>query len=130
MKLLKYLALLLVTGSAALLLAGCGKSNIAAIGDTVSIGFTSNFSDGTLFESGSMSITVGSGQFIKGVEDAVVGMKPGETKTVTITPNIGYGSGYDQNKVQKISKLIFDKINVKAESGTETDLGDIHGLIR
>jgi FKBP-type peptidyl-prolyl cis-trans isomerase 2 len=108
--------------ASALLLAGCGKSNIVKLGDTISIDFTSSFSDGTIFESGSMSFTVGSGEFIKGVEDGVLGMKAKETKKMTITPDIGYGTLYDQNKIQKISKLIFDKTDIKAESGAEADL--------
>jgi FKBP-type peptidyl-prolyl cis-trans isomerase 2 len=113
MKRLAYCAFALFAST--ILLSGCGKNNTVQMGDTASIDFTSKFSDGTLFESGSMSLTVGSGEFVKGVEDGMIGMKAGGSKTFTVAPDMGYGSLYDQNKLQKISQLIFDKTGIKAE---------------
>jgi len=44
------------------------------------------------------------------LEEAVVGMKVGQTKKITITPDLGYGNLYNPFHLQKISKLLFDKM--------------------
>lgn len=59
----------------------------AANGDQVVIDYVGT-KDGEAFEGGSAegsSLTLGSGRMIPGFEDAVVGMKPGEEKTVPLT---------------------------------------------
>jgi len=59
----------------------------AANGDTVNIDFVGTV-DGKEFEGGSakeFDLTLGSGQFIPGFEDAVVGMNIGETKEIPVT---------------------------------------------
>ncbi len=56
-------------------------------GDTVSIDFTGK-ADGKEFDGGSAEnydLTLGSGAFIKGFEEQVVGMKIGETKDINVT---------------------------------------------
>jgi FKBP-type peptidyl-prolyl cis-trans isomerase 2 len=58
---------------------------------------------------------VGSGQTIEGLDKGVVGMKVGKTKTITIQPEQGYGKMYQQYDIQKIGKVIFDKIGVTLE---------------
>ena len=67
----------------------------AAEGDSVSVHYTGTTSDGNQFDSsvGSdpIEFTLGSGQMIRGFEDAVYGMKVGETKTVTLPPDQAYG---------------------------------------
>ncbi|WP_345992874.1 trigger factor [Sulfurimonas sp. HSL-1716] len=63
-------------------------------GDTVSIDFE-GFLDGVAFEGGkaeAFSLQLGSGQFIPGFEDQVIGMKKGEEKTITVTFPADYGS--------------------------------------
>ncbi len=65
-------------------------------GDTVRVHYTGKLGDGTVFdtsdESEPLEFTIGKGQIIPGFEQAVVGMKPGETKTTTIPPEEAYGS--------------------------------------
>ncbi|HOI69880.1 MAG: peptidylprolyl isomerase [Methanothrix sp.] len=64
-------------------------------GDSVSLHYKGSFEDGTVFDSsethGALKFTVGRGTVIPGFEEAVVGMKLGEAKTVTIPPEKGYG---------------------------------------
>ncbi len=64
-------------------------------GDTVSLHYKGSFEDGTVFDSsethGALKFTIGKGMVIPGFDEAVVGMKAGETKTVTIPPEKGYG---------------------------------------
>jgi len=69
-------------------------------GDSVSLHYKGTFEDGTVFDSsdthGALKFTVGKGMVIPGFEEAVVGMKLGETKTVTIPPEKGYGPHKDE----------------------------------
>ncbi len=79
-----------------LLLAGCSSSErVASDGDKVSVHYTGTLQDGTVFDSsrGSdpLTFTVGAGQMITGFDNAVRGMKVGETKTVTLPPEQAYG---------------------------------------
>ena len=71
-------------------------------GDTVSIHYTGKLSDGTIFDSSEgrepLSFTLGSGQVIVGFEEAALGMKEGESKTVTIPEEKAYGP-YDMEKI-------------------------------
>jgi FKBP-type peptidyl-prolyl cis-trans isomerase 2 len=48
-----------------------------------------------------LNITLGQGQVIPGFEDAIAGMRKGETKTITVPPARGYGA-YDPLKVTTI----------------------------
>lgn len=64
-------------------------------GDTVRVNYTGKLGDGTQFGSSKgrdpLEFTVGEGKFIPGFERAVMGMKPGDTKTVVVAAEDGYG---------------------------------------
>ncbi len=59
--------------------------------DNVTINYTGKFQNGTIFESGNYTFTVGKNQTIQGIERAVLGMKQGESKTLTIEATDAYG---------------------------------------
>jgi len=65
-------------------------------GSRVKILYTGKLKDGSVFETNigdaPLEFTVGKGKVIKGFENAVMGMKVGETKTVTIKPADAYGA--------------------------------------
>ena len=67
----------------------------AGPGDTVVFHYTGSLTDGTVFDSSSgrepLRVTLGSGQVIRGVDDALVGMTPGEEKSVTLDADEAYG---------------------------------------
>lgn len=44
---------------------------------------------------GPLEFTAGSGELIQGFDEAVMGMKLGEEKTVTVPPEKAYGTGKD-----------------------------------
>lgn len=67
----------------------------AKIGDTVLVDYTGKLSDGSIFDSsdahGPLEFTIGEGQVIPGFEDAVIGLSPGESRTVIIPADQAYG---------------------------------------
>jgi peptidylprolyl isomerase len=64
-------------------------------GDKVKVHYTGKFPDGTVFDSSEggdpLEFTAGGTELIPGVSNAVVGMEPGQSKTVEIEPSEGYG---------------------------------------
>lgn len=70
-------------------------SPTVAAGDNVSVYYTGSFTNGTVFSSnvGSspISFIAGSTQLIPGFSNAVIGMKVGQNKTVTLPPDEAYG---------------------------------------
>lgn len=76
-------------------------------GDTVRVNYTGRSEDGTVFESSvglaPLEFTIGSDEVVQGFEDAVLGMHPGEKKTVTVQPEEGFGM-YDEDLVFEVDK--------------------------
>ena len=76
-------------------------------GDTVKVHYTGKFENGVEFDSSlgrqPLQFEVGAGNVIKGFEDAVVGLKIGDKKSVTIPAENAYG-GYDENLLFEIPK--------------------------
>lgn len=84
-------------------------SEAAKNGDTVRVHYVGKFPGGKVFDTSMekeairagifqkgrdykpITVTLGSGQVIKGFNDAIIGMKKGEEKTVTIPPEQAYG---------------------------------------
>jgi peptidylprolyl isomerase len=80
----------------------------ASPGDQVSVHYTGRFTDGQVFDSSRgrdepLAFTIGAGQMIPGFEKAVLGMAPGESKTVTLAPEDAYGQP-NPNYVLKFAK--------------------------
>jgi len=76
-------------------ISGTGTGAAAVIGDSVSVYYTGTFTNGTVFDSNvnstPLTFTVGSHQLIPGFENAVIGMKAGQTRTVNIPVDQAYG---------------------------------------
>lgn len=72
----------------------------AKAGDTVQVHYTGTLTDGTVFDSSEgrdpLEFTVGSGQVIKGFDEGVAGMNPGEKKTISIPVEDAYGSANEE----------------------------------
>jgi peptidylprolyl isomerase len=71
----------------------------AKTGDTVVVHYTGRLEDGTQFDTSigrePLRLEIGGGRFLPGFENALPGMTPGETKTVSIPPRDGYGERRD-----------------------------------
>ena len=66
-------------------------------GSTIKVEYTGQFENGTIFDSSEiqgkpLEFKVGAGQMIKGFDEAVVGMKLGEEKTIKLQPSDAYGN--------------------------------------
>jgi peptidylprolyl isomerase len=99
-KTLATLAILLLGVVAA---AGCSALIGAAQaknGDTVEVNYTGKLADGTVFDSSvgaqPLKFALGAGQMIPGFEKAVLGMKVGDKKTITIPAADAYGPHQDE----------------------------------
>ncbi len=95
----------------------------AAKGDVVYVDYVGTLENGTVFDTSleaeakraglpprskyeQLVFTVGAGQMIKGFDDALVGMKEGQAKTVTLKPDEAYGNRDQRNVIT----LPLDKI--------------------
>ena len=80
--------------------------------------------DGTLFDSSldrdPVEFTLGAGQVIPGFEQAVVGMSPGESKTVEVPADQAYGP-YREELVQEIDRELVPE-DLKLEVGQQLAL--------
>jgi len=65
----------------------------ARIGSRVKVRYTGKFKNGTLFDVSCshepMEFTLGHGEVLKDFEEAVLGMEPGDSKTITLPPKEG-----------------------------------------
>jgi peptidylprolyl isomerase len=69
--------------------------SVAKHGDTVKVHYTGRLKDGTQFDSSEgndpLEFDLGAGQVIEGFEEAIIGMKEGDKKTVEIPVDKAYG---------------------------------------
>ncbi len=84
-------------------------------GGKVKLDYEGRFEDGTVFDSSThgdhshpLEFEVGSGQVIKGFDDAVVGMKKEEEKEFTLNPAEAYGES-NPNLMQKVPRNALPK---------------------
>ncbi len=91
----------------------------AKYGDTVKVHYTGKLDDGTVFDTSvnedPLQFTIGGGQIISGFEQAVVGMKPGESKTVRIPADEAYG--------QRREDLILEVERSQLPEGLKPEVG-------
>lgn len=130
----KIISFLTIASLALFIFAGCTNKNSIKVWDIISITYIATFPDGTLFDQNTaqtpLMFSVWSGNVIQWLDEGVVGMTVGGTKTLTIAPDKGYGKLYNTNNIQRISQLIFDKLSIKPENWTTQKLGDIEWIIK
>lgn len=76
------------------MLSACGSA-VAEDGDTVRVDYTLSLSDGTVYQTTvgnqPLEFIIGKGSMLADFEEAVIGMKAGESKTITIVAADAYG---------------------------------------
>ncbi len=96
-------------------------------GDKIKVVYTGYLEDGSVFDSNQgkepLEFEVGSGFVIKGFDDAVIGMKAGEKKSVNIPSEQAYGERHDE-MVVKIPRAQFQGMEeIKEGMTVSTDNG-------
>lgn len=102
-------------------------------GDRVRIDYTGTLQDGTVFDStregmecdseecgcggGPRELIIGEGEFMAAVEEALIGMKPGEKKNITLPAEDAFGE-YDLERVFTIPRSDLPD-DLKPEVGDE-----------
>ncbi|HPS28589.1 MAG TPA: FKBP-type peptidyl-prolyl cis-trans isomerase [Candidatus Paceibacterota bacterium] len=90
-----------------------GSGEQVKAGDKVSVLYKGSLTDGTVFDESAkhdnqpIEFIVGSGQIIKGFDDAMIGMKVGDKKKITLTPDMAYGDK-QVGSIPPNSTLIFE----------------------
>ncbi len=78
---------------------------VVKVGDTIAVNYIGSLKDGRVFDhnigKNDLIFTVGDGKMIKPFEDAFIGMKKGEEKTIDILAKDAYGE-FDEAKVFSI----------------------------
>jgi len=131
-----------------------------ATGDAVEIEYTGRLPDGTVFDTtreavadetglaaaqpdreySPLVIDVGDGRVLEGLEEALVGMETGQSETITIPPEKGYGEWTDERvqtyETDQLRELLGGELPeegtyLEAEDGTrgeitEIDDGSVH----
>jgi peptidylprolyl isomerase len=81
------------------MLSACGSKTIANNGDTVQVNYNLTLADGTVYQttvgSQPLELVLGKGNYLPDFEKAIVGMKVGESKTITILSDDAYGAYSD-----------------------------------
>ncbi len=116
--------------------------------DRVTLEYVGRFTDGTVFATSQpdvarehdlvedpggvspLSFTVGNGEVIRGLDEAVVGMAAGESNTVTVPPADAYGK-YEEDRVREYDPETFEAmvghppeigLHVEAQKGLHGDV--------
>ena len=103
----RYIVLIVIFLLGAILMSGCNLlpgAAVAKTGDTVQVNYTGKLADGIVFDSSEgrepYEFNLGAGQAIPGFDKAILGMKVGEKKTVTIPSDEAYGPHLDDMVVE------------------------------
>ena len=118
-------------------LGGLMNAEKAKSGDVVIIHYTGKKSDDTVFgttkDGQPIQFEIGKGGVILGLEKGVVGMKPGESKNITVPPEEAFGERKDgriftvkKNILPKnVTPIIGEQFQMKRSSGQPINLNII-----
>lgn len=102
-------------------------------GNTVKVHYTGKFEDDRVFDTSKerepISFKVGAGMMIPGFEKGVVGLNEGDSKTIKISPEDGYG----QRNEELINEIPLEKLPEGVERGAllqaQTEQGPMNVVV-
>jgi peptidylprolyl isomerase len=102
-------------------------------GKFVKVEYTGTFDNGEVFDSSEehgslLGFTVGSGDLIKGFDDAVMGMEIGQVKSFHVTPEEGYGP-YQDDMIKDVPKAQFGDDSGQLKVGIQIVLQTPEGYV-
>ncbi len=101
----------------------------AEVGDLVSVHYTGKLTNGEVFDSSKerdpLEFTLGKKEMLVGFEEGVVGMKPGETKSVKLNPEQAFGDRRE-DLILEIPKDKFPQ-HITPSVGLQLNLGNASG---
>lgn len=100
----------------------------AKSGDKVKVTYTGKLVDGTEFDSSEghppLEFTIGENEVIPGFEEAVIGMSPGQSKTVTVDADQAYGPRQGELVVNVERKDVPENLDLQIGSQLEVTQED------
>jgi len=105
-------------------------SDTIEIGDTVTITYEGKIGDGSTFnlhDEGPMAIEIGSGNLVKGFENALIGMEGGQEREFQVSAEEGYGE-INLDLVQTVDIELLKETDITPEIGLviQTQHGNCH----
>jgi peptidylprolyl isomerase len=101
----------------------------AQVGDLVSVHYTGKLKNGEVFDSSKdrnpLEFTLGNKELLAGFEDGVEGMKPGESRSVTLEPENAFGDRRE-DLLLKLPKNEFPQ-NITPSVGLQLRLSNASG---
>jgi len=101
----------------------------AKLGDTVKVHYTGKLDDGTVFATSTkrepFRFVIGGERIIPGFEEAVIGMSPGESKTMEVPADNAFGPYYEE-LVRTIERNKFPE-DLEPEVGQRLNLSESDG---
>jgi peptidylprolyl isomerase len=102
----------------------------AKLGDTVRVHYTGKLEDGSIFDSTegqrTLEFTLGTSALMDGFHQAVLGMRPGESKTERIPSHVAYGP-HEDNLCIEVDRAMFLAERVTPEVGMQLEVNDSAG---
>ena len=103
---------------------------VAVAGDTVKVHFTCQLEDGGVFSTSRnkepLEFVVGNSQIIPGLQELVIGMKAGETKTEEVAPDKGYGPYHEEMKATLARAMVPEDLKLEVGATLRVRHADGH----
>ena len=85
-----------------------GSGAVATRGRTVVVRYSGWLANGKQFDSGEISVTLGSNKTIRAWEEGLLGMRVGGRRRMVVPPSLGYGSRGSPDVIPPNAVLVFE----------------------